>query len=435
MIQIIISVIILVYAIINFKKGLIAFLAFQIVWFKDQQIITIPGLASINIDLIMDFAFLLLFITKRKKIKLSKVDFPLKTPFITLGCSWILTSFSFKTSFFGEFVRAAGNITIQLLFVVMIWYVLDNHKDFITIFKYVTLIVFVANIYSLIEYALKYNPILDYKLSLTSTELETYNTNEYAVSYRGYRSSSIFEHTIAAAMVYGFYLVFTLIIINSFREKIKLEKFSIITCFLCIPGILLTKMRTGIFFVIIGVFFELIFAPKKISKRNLYNFLLIGFFGLIFIIPVISENISLILSIFSKDAQSAVGGSNISWRITQAKYIFDYGKQTLFLGCGENFRKNADLILLRKYTGDFESLWFEQFLAHGLFGVTAYVILIYYLTFKLSKKYDSIHLLGFSLSYWITYSMTSLPYFRTFLYFLIVFYFIKKTDLYKSMNR
>ena len=35
---------------------------------------------------------------------------------------------------------------------------------------------------------------------------------------------------------------------------------------------------------------------------------------------------------------------------------------------------------------DFESLWFEQMAKHGVIGVTAYIVMIYYAVCKIPKK-------------------------------------------------
>ena len=433
MLQIVISIAVFIYAIFNYKKGLIAFLALQVIWFKDAQILNVPGLASVNIDLVMDIAFVLLFVVKKKKLKLSKVRFPLILPFILLGISWLLSCLGAR-SFLGEFVRAAGNICIRLLFVTVLWYVIEDHKDFVTLFKWITIIIFVASIFSLIEYVIQNNYVLEYKTSLTDVKITTYNTDEYSMANRGYRSYSLFEHTITTALLYGFYLVFTPTILVIFRERIKLKRIAIITCILCVPGILLTKMRTGVFFVILGLFLEFGDLLKKLKRKRLFNVLLIGLFAFIIVSPAIVKNANLVLSIFSRKAQSSVGGSSFSWRLVQARYIFDFGKQSFFVGFGEKFRDIPELISIRKYTGDFESVWFEQFLAHGFLGVFAYLVLVYYTTIKLSREYGSKHLLRFSTAYWVTYTMTSLPYFRTFLFYLVLFYFIKKTDKYKRKS-
>lgn len=435
MLQIIISILIFIFAVLNFKKGLIAFLAFQVVWFKDAQVINLTGLASINIDLLMDVAFLILFIFKKRKLRCTRVQFPLSVPFLIIGASWLLSCFGTQTSVLSELVRASGNICVRLLFIVMLWYVLEDHEDFVSLYKLITIIIFVACLYSLFEYATQNNNVLDYKTTLTSVPLTSYNTNEYALAHRGYRVYSLFEHPITTALLYGFYFVFTITILIAYREKIKLKQLVLITCVLCVPGIMLTKMRTGIFFVLFALFLELRDFPKRIGSKRLFKVIMIGLFGLIFVAPVVAQNADLILSMFNRSVQSTIGGSNFSWRLVQAQNIFEFGKQSFLVGFGERFRDIPSLIMIRKYTGDFESLWFEQFLAHGIIGVIGYAVLAYYTTFKLPKEYGTNYLLGFSLAYWVTYTMTSLPYFRTFLFYLIVFYFIKKTDCYKRMTR
>ena len=434
MLQTIIAILIFAYAMVNYKRGLIVYLALQIVWFKDAQLINIPGLASINIDLVMDIAFMLLYIIKKKKLKpkLSRVQFPLTVPFIILGVSWILTSLSSYTNFTGEIVRAVGNICVKLLFIAMLWYVIEDHKDFVALFKYITIIFFVACIYSLIEYTTQSNLVFDYKLSLTQSALESYNTNEYAMAARGYRSYSLFEHSITTGLLYGFYLVFTMTILVIYKEKIEIKKIAILTCILCIPGILMTKMRTGIFFVLLGVLLVFWDYPMKANRKKFFKIVMIVGVVMAALVPIISQYSDLIMSLFN---QSKIEGSNTSWRLTQLQYISRIGQDSFLVGFGEKFRSLSNITVFRKYTGDFESVWFEQFLAHGIIGVLGYIILVYYTTLRLAKEYKSKYLFRFSITYWITYTMTSLPYFRTFLFYLILFYFIKKTDVYRRKNQ
>jgi hypothetical protein len=69
---------------------------------------------------------------------------------------------------------------------------------------------------------------------------------------------------------------------------------------------------------------------------------------------------------------------------------------------------------------------------HGLVGVLAYVYMIFYSLIKVPKEYKSKQVFFISLAYWGTYTLTSTPYFRIYLYYLALFYFIKKSEVYKK---
>ena len=80
----------------------------------------------------------------------------------------------------------------------------------------------------------------------------------------------------------------------------------------------------------------------------------------------------------------------------------------------------------------YESVWLEQMSKHGLIGIGANIILMVYSIFVVPRKFKSKEMLWLSLAYWGIYTMTSVPTFRTSLFYLLLIYYIKSSEMYKE---
>lgn len=406
-------------AIINFKLGFLLYLLFQMIWFPDTQLFAIGG-SYINLNLISAVCFSLLYALKIRKRK--KTSFPYFKPMLCVGISLLLTSFTSMSGFFGEFVKAIGLIIMELLIVYIIWQTVNSKRDFAFLFKGITLIVFIACIYTFYEKATGLNPVLDYKITCTTNSFDTYRDFQQW-DYRGYRCYSIFDHTICACMTFSLY---TALVVNLYvkKKKYPFKALSLVTASLCIPAMFFTQQRTGFFMLFIALLPAIDFRQIR-----LWKLIGLGAIALLFIAPYISGNIGLLLSMVSSKYAGKVSGSSASMRFDQLDAVFHIMLISPFTGLGENFQ--------RYYMGNYaaramgyESLWFEQMVKHGAFGVLAYIYLICYSTFVISRRYKSKELLFISISYWLTYTLTSTPYFRTYFLYTVLFYYIKSSREY-----
>ena len=99
MIFIISSIIIAFIATINYRKGFLLYLLFQMIWFPDTQVFKI-GDSSVNINFIMAMFFVFLYIIRsRGIIKLEGERFPYKVPMVFIAFSLFITCFYFRCSF------------------------------------------------------------------------------------------------------------------------------------------------------------------------------------------------------------------------------------------------------------------------------------------------------------------------------------------------
>ena len=164
-------------------------------------------------------------------------------------------------------------------------------------------------------------------------------------------------------------------------------------------------------------------------KKKFWKFIAGSLIVLVIVFPFIIGKIGLLLSMFSSKYAGAVSGSSASMRFDQLAAIFQIMLLSPITGLGENFQRFYTGVYAPRAMG-YESLWFEQKAKHGMLGVLAYIFMIYYSVYVLSKRYKSKELLFISLAYWVTYTLTSTPYFRIYFLYAILFYYIKDSKVY-----
>ncbi|MBR6665866.1 MAG: O-antigen ligase family protein [Lachnospiraceae bacterium] len=424
MIFTLISILILLYGFINYKKSLMLFIIYQIFWYS-TPIIKAGGL-HLNTNLILPFYFCVLFFLNRKKYTLSRIAFPYKMPFIFIIVVYILTCFFALSGFTPEFGRAIMKIFRDYLFIWLLWNVIETKEDFKFLFSGITVVICVACLYGLFEYMEGRNPLLDYKVILSDNTIEVYNV----LWSRGYRLVSLFEHPLGAGMTLGLYSIFVLYLWINKNNNLPHKYIAIISAILCLPCIVLTKMRSAIIFLLILAF--VMINGKIFKKKRFYYILLLFMLAMPLFFVVISNNMDILMNLISIDSSSAVGGSSLKMRLSQYEAIKEISKLSPWAGLGETFR---NYIVYSSYTDaarGYESIWFEQLVMHGRLGVLCHILLLYYSVIKIPKRFKSKEVLVFSLAYWIIYSITSIPSFRIFLLYLAIFYFIKTSKEYKS---
>lgn len=427
MIFTIISIAILLYGCVNFKKGLMIFAIYQIFWYT-TQIANISGL-SLNTTILLTVGFSFLYLINKKKYNGAKVKFPFRVPFLLIIFSYILTCVFALSGFGTEFSRALSRIMREYIFVWILWDTIETESDFRYIFKGITIVMLFGCLYGLFEYAIHYNPILEYKVVLSSGNINLYDIS----GLRGYRLTSFFEHPLGAGMTFGLYAIFVFIIWINGKGKNTKKYLAIFTAFLCLLCVFLTKMRSGILFTLI---LAISFVSLENLKRRRFYYIIIA---LIMASPIlylaIGQNISIILDLFTRDTSSSIGGSSLLMRLDQFNAIANIMKMSPIAGLGETFR---GYITRSSYTDaalGYESLWFEQATMHGVVGLISTVIMIYYSVIKIPKKYRARSACVFAIAYWLVYTFTSIPSFRVVLFYLAEFYFIKTSEVYQNATK
>ncbi len=415
----VISIVLLFYAYINYKKSVMLFAIYQTFWYT-TQLANISGL-SLNTTVAMIAVYIILYFFKNNNLYVQ--SFPYKIPFVIAICSLLLSCFGAALPSV-ELSRAMMRILRDYLFIWLLWNVVETKKDFIFLVKGFSIVMFGAAFYGLIEYVMGSNPLLDYKVKLSGDTISLYDM----AGLRGYRLTSCFEHPLGAGMTFGLFAIFIIVIWINKEEKIPYKFFSIMTSFFCIACVFLTKMRSGILFTIILAL--ALVNLKNIKKRRFYYLIIMIICALPAMYIVLNQNLNIILNLFTSTKSSSIGGSSLAMRLSQLEAVLGIMKTSPIIGLGEMFRTYITRTSLTDAALGYESVWFEQAVMHGMVGLISTVIMIYYSVIKIPKKFHSKESCIFFIAYWIVYSFSSIPSFRLVMFYLAQFYFIKTSNVY-----
>ena len=211
-------------------------------------------------------------------------------------------------------------------------------------------------------------------------------------------------------------------------KKIPWQKFSILTAVFCTICIFLTKMRSPLLFLGIGLLGIIDFR-----KKSFYKFLLILIIMLIVILPWVGKlNLTVLYSLFNSSAAAQVSGSSLQQRNNQFQNAFTLLQYSPILGLGNKFQDTmANSNVVQNLLG-LESIWLNDIVKYGILGVMADVIWFYYLIVKVPKYYHSTDVFWLSLAYAITITVTSTPGFQIYLLYLVLFGYLKFTHKYNT---
>lgn len=426
MIFYIIGILIILYSFSNFKRAFMLFLIFKMVLVQNITLVSIPGVPLLTLEVFLTLYFIFAFLIKRKHFTVDPTPFPFKTPFILLACSWTLSTIFAYIGFGQAFSQYLRDICQDLLLVVMMWFLLRTEKDFLFVFKGLIIVFFISCIYGLYENFIQANPLADYELTLNADPSRQIDFDYSNDVLRGYRIKSIFEHPIGAGIMWA--MCFFMVIYIWMKSKIKLpyKYFSLITAGLSIVCILYSRSRGPILFFLISCLGLIDFKKKKFYLGLTVAVVLLLIFGSEF--SQFSDNIT---SIFSSKVQSRVGGSNADMRLDQLGAAFLLMKESPIVGLGYKYLDSVNNILTMRLLGG-ESMWFTILPQFGIVGIVANFVMAYYSMIKIPSLYKTTGILFFSLAYWITASLTSVPGLKMYLYYFIYFFLIKQSRIYQS---
>ena len=428
MIFILIGIIIILYAIKDYKKALIIFLAYKLFLVTNITIISIPGIPILSLEDFMNIFFVCLYFTKIKLLKKSKLTIPYQVPFVLMFISITLSMIFSVAKITSEFSSWIKYILNNFLIIDIIWNCIESKEDFKAIYKLITFVMLFSCIYAIYEYTIQKNPLTLYEQTLNHDTSKVisfmYNTSDI----RGYRVNSIFEHAIGAGINWGCYVAFTFYYFNNKKEKLPFQKLALITMLLCLICIFLTKMRAGILFTSIALL-----GSFNFRKAKTYVFILSGIMVIVFTsIYIDSSGIiqKLIQSFFNGDS---LQGSSISMRLEQLKTAFSLLSISPIVGLGQKYSSVISKTLTAGIIKS-ESIWFVVIPCFGIIGIIVWINYFIYLLIKIPRFFKNRPIFFFSLAYFITYTMTSLPGIKNEILFLCLFYFIKESNKYKNLE-
>lgn len=422
MIFLLIGLIIIFIGTRNLKKGFYFFLFYKVVLVTNITVLSVPGIPLLTLDMFMTIVFVFLYFQKGQKMQLEYVPFPYSKPFKWMAISYFLSTLFAYIGFIGAFSQYVGQVLTEFVFSWLMWKIIDR-RDVGYIIKGLAFMFFLSCIYAFYEKFTQTNPIQKYELTLVADASRAIDFLVEDDIYRGYRVQSFFEHAIGAGVNWGMFvsLYFTLLIVYKYKLR---SKFGMITAILCIPCIFFSNARGPLLFFMVSAL-----AFIDLKNKKFYKLAVFGVALFLVASPFLSDYFDNFLSIFDSKAQEKVGGSNAEMRFEQLGAAIELMKQSPLLGFGYKFMNVLHTSLVSRLLG-LESIWFRVLTQFGLLGTFVNLMLAYYSIIKVPQHYRSRPLLFFSLSYWITASLTSLPGMLMYLYYLIMIVFIKQSDRY-----
>lgn len=427
MILIVIGIFIIICSLINYKFSLFLFLGFKMMLTTNAVLVSIPGIPLLTIDMFISIYFVIGYLVKYRKNN-AKISFPYLTPMLLYGMSVVISSVLGMAGITNEMSALVGTVFQDILFMVILWNVIETDHDFKQIFSVITMVFFASVIYGLIESSTHQNPFLLYQAKMNSDPQKVIDITDpgYILIQRGHRIRSFFEHPIGAGVNWALYVSFMVTAWLQYNEKKVIKVTPIITAILCVPCIILTKMRSSILFLVMGLM-----SCVNFKKKRMYLLLLV--------IPVLLflgkdyfiDNSNIFLSLFNKDIQSAIGGSTLQGRLQQFYAGFRLFSMSPIWGLGSKFMSVISNNWTEAILG-MESIWLRIMIQYGILGVMSQIFLAYYQIVKIPKYFHSKELRFISLAFWVVRTVTSIPGMHDYLYYLCMMYYIKKSDVYQS---
>lgn len=427
MIFTIIGIILIIYSFINFKKAFLWFLVFKLFLVTNITVVAVPGLPLFTLELFLTIIFFIQFYRTRKRVS-EYVKFPYKRPMIFILVSWALSTIFAYIGFIGAFSQFLKDIFQQIIFIWMLWELIDVKKDLGFILKWFTIAFFFICVYGFYEHQIQSNPLVEYEASLIGDSDRAINWTYDADIERGYRTQSVFEHAIGAGINWAMYIVFILSLYINYKYPIKYKKLAFLTVLLSVMCLLFTNSRGPIVFLMLSGL-----SLVNLKNKRVYLFIICVVISIVILFPYLSEYTDNILSIFDSKVQKRVGGSNAEMRLMQMNAAVELMNESPIVGWGFKFMNVLDNSLTAALLG-LESMWIRIMVQFGIIGIIANAYFAYYSLIKIPKLFHSKSVFYISLAYWITASLTSVPGMLYYLYFLILIIFIKLSPTYMKMT-
>lgn len=415
----IIGILLIIYSFRNFKKAFLWLLIFKLFLVTNITVIAIPGIPLLTLDLCLTIFFFIRFYYVRNKLQTEKSPFPLKTPFLYCAVSWILsTIFAYVgfTTAVSAFIKALFE---DIIFIWMLWALINSKQDVQFLLKWLSIAFLFIGIYGVYEHFIEMNPLVEYEASIINDEDRAIIFTYDADSYRGYRVQSVFEHAIGAGINWAMYIVMFLYLIIYQKNYITRKKIVYVTILLSLLCIVFTNSRGPILFCLISIL-----SIVNLKNKKTYYLIIFGALAFFLLAPLLVDYSSNLLSIFNLKAQEEVGGSNAEMRFDQLNAAILLMQESPLVGFGFKFTNELNNSLVDRLLG-MESMWFRILTQFGLIGIVANIVLAYYSLVKIPHQYKSKQIFFFSLAYWVTASLTSVPGMLMYFYYLVIFILIK----------
>ena len=422
MIFLVVGFFVRLYSLKQMKKAFLCFLVFKVFLVTNINVLSIPGLPLLSLDMCLTLWFFFWIFKRRKSELYCRKKMPYMKPMFCIAFVYFLSTL-FSIAGFGSAVSAyIKDVCNMILTPWMMWKLVDSEDDFRFVIKGLMIAFLLTCVYGIVERVIQANPLVAYETTLVNDMAKTIDFR-YEDEFRGYRVQSVFEHPIGAGINWAMFAFLVLIILWERKETyIGVRKaLCMIVFLLCLLCLLFSNCRGPIVFFIVSLFAVVNFK----SKRSLCVMFFLALMGVAMLSAVGDNYVYNILSLFDDSYQDKVGGSTAEQRMGQLNAAIALLKQSPLWGLGYKFLNVMSNSTTRALLG-LESMWFRILVQFGLLGFLANVYLGIYSLFFIPRKYRIKTIFWFSLAYWVTASLTSLPGMLFYLYYFIIFYLIKQ---------
>lgn len=348
---------------------------------------------------------------------------PYFQPLKMVAVAYLISTFFSIAGLSASISAYVKDICNMVLMPWMVWKVVNSREDFSFLIRGLCIAMAITCLYGFYEKIIQANPLVAYETTLVQDSSKVLDFRYDIDEYRGYRVQSVFEHPIGAGVNWAMFAVFSFFLATQYKQW-RQYKFALVTvgsmCTLCV---FFTSSRGPLLFFIIAALLFVNFRSKKF-----YKLLFITIIAVCCLSFFVNDSFFYnLLSIFDSSYQDKVGGSNADQRFGQLDAVLHLFWQSPIWGLGYKFFnvvQNADV---RALLG-MESIWFRVLTQFGLLGFLANIYLMYYSLIKIPRKFKRPPIFWISAAYWIVATMTSLPGYHSYLYYLIIFYFIKQNS-------
>lgn len=423
MIFLVLGFVIWLYSIKHLQKSFLWFLVYKVFLVTNINLLSLPGIPILSLDMSLTLWFFFWIFKRRKTMNLCSRKMPYTRPMIFLFFSYFISTIFAIAGFGSAFSAYLKDIVNFFLTPWMIWKIVDTEEDFAFVIKRLVIAFMITCIYGLVESVIQENPLVAYETTLVTDTTRTVDFRYEIDEFRGYRVQSVFEHPIGAGINWAMFAMLMCFIMlqNNKKYFVSQRKKYLATMLLCFFCMLLSNCRGPILFVLIAFVGLIDFKNKKFYYMAVCG-LVIG----AFLCAIMPENyLNIILSIFNPEYQNKVGGSNAEMRFEQMAAALTIVESSPVLGLGYKFSYALNNAYTRALLG-LESMWLRIIVQFGMLGVLANIYWAFYSLRVIPKRYKERRIFWFSLAYWVTASLTSVPGMLHYLYYFIIFYFIKQ---------
>lgn len=410
----------LFYMFFDFRRAFIVFVFLKIFLNQNLNLINLPGIPLLTIELACNICFGLYYYFIIKK-KADEDVFPLKFAFKIVLISIVISTFFSTVGFSAAITRAIQIIFNQYVFVYILWKIINTKSDVRNVLKGLFVVFVILVCYGFFEKVTGVNPLMEYEMSLNNSD----NIIDWSYSDSDRlgmgRIQSVIIHPIGLGIIMAGLLYLFAVIYFQYRIIWKISLLRIIAIgFLGVCVIFFTNSRSPI------VFMGIAFLPFfNLKKKYSYQMLILIITVFIIGFPYIEPYLGNVFSLFTSEKHDKVGGSSITMRLLQFAagiflvkdhFIFGLGIKSInqFIGTGSGILGA-------------ESIWLYLLIERGLVGIISHFVLLWSV-FKMGLGNCKKNIYFLTLAWFVLTTITSTPGVG-FSFFMTIVIIIVKSEL------